>query len=81
MPAIAAAHGIPSRQVKHPDEINAAIEFAASTPGPVVLDFHVEKEESVYPMVPTGADLHNMIRRPHRSQDALVETNSKIVNK
>jgi acetolactate synthase-1/2/3 large subunit len=24
----------------------------------------VEKEEMVYPMVPAGADLHNMVRRP-----------------
>jgi hypothetical protein len=30
----------------------------------------VEKEESVYPMVPTGADLDNMIRRPVKRQAA-----------
>jgi acetolactate synthase-1/2/3 large subunit len=30
----------------------------------VVIDFRVEQEDSVYPMVPTGADLHAMIRRP-----------------
>jgi len=29
-----------------------------------VLDFRVEKEEAVFPMVPAGADLHGMIRRP-----------------
>jgi acetolactate synthase-1/2/3 large subunit len=76
--AIAAAHGIASRHVNHPDEINAALEFATNTPGPVVLDFHVEKEESVYPMVPTGADLQNMIRRPHRQKDALAENQSPM---
>ncbi len=32
--------------------------------GGVVIDFQVEQEDSVYPMVPAGADLHAMIRRP-----------------
>jgi acetolactate synthase-1/2/3 large subunit len=45
-----------------------AIEFARQTEGPVVLEFQVEKEEAVYPMVPTGADLDKMIRRPVREQ-------------
>ena len=30
----------------------------------VSVDFRVEQEDSVYPMVPAGADLDNMIRRP-----------------
>ena len=29
-----------------------------------LIDFRVEQEDSVYPMVPAGADLHKMIRRP-----------------
>jgi acetolactate synthase-1/2/3 large subunit len=61
---IAEAHGIPTRKVTKAGEIHGAVEFARKTPGPVLLDFHVEQEEAVYPMVPTGADLHNMIRRP-----------------
>ena len=36
----------------------------ARTPGTVVIDFRVEQEDTVYPMVPAGADLHAMIRRP-----------------
>ncbi len=61
---IAEAHGIPSRRVMESGEIHSAVEFARSTRGPVLLDFHVEQEEAVYPMVPPGADLHAMIRRP-----------------
>jgi acetolactate synthase-1/2/3 large subunit len=34
----------------------------------VLIDFRVEKEEAVYPMVAAGADLDNMIRRPVRKQ-------------
>lgn len=65
---IAEAHGIPGRQVSKPDQVLPAIEFARQTQGPVLLEFKVEKEEAVYPMVPTGADLDKMIRRPVREQ-------------
>ena len=67
---LAKAHGIPGRRATKPDEVFPAIEFARETPGPVVLEFVVEKEEAVYPMVPSGADLDNMIRRPIRRQPA-----------
>jgi len=65
---VAEAHGIPARRVEQPGEVQKAIEFARQTPGPVLLEFRVEKEEAVYPMVPAGADLDAMIRRPVRSQ-------------
>jgi acetolactate synthase I/II/III large subunit len=60
------AHGVPSVRAKTPEEVGPAIEFAQNTPGPVIMEFRVEKEESVYPMVATGADLDDMIRRPIR---------------
>ncbi len=63
---IADAHGIPARRVTKPSEVQSAIEFAHMTPGPVLIEFKVEKEEAVYPMVPAGADLDKMIRRPMR---------------
>jgi acetolactate synthase-1/2/3 large subunit len=37
----------------------------------VLIDFRVEQEDSVYPMVPAGGSLHEMIRRPN---SPLVET-------
>ena len=43
----------------------------------MIIDFRVEAEDSVYPMVPAGGDLHNMIRRPAPSP--LVETAEDIV--
>jgi acetolactate synthase-1/2/3 large subunit len=67
---LAAAHGIPSRQITRHDEVKEAIEFARHTPGPVVLDFRVVKEDAVYPMVPAGAALDEMIRRPVPTADA-----------
>jgi acetolactate synthase-1/2/3 large subunit len=50
--------------VERRDEVEAAVDWARKTPGTVVVDFRVEQEDSVYPMVPAGADLHTMIRRP-----------------
>ena len=66
---IAEAHGIPARRVTEPGEVQSAIEFAQQTPGPVLVEFKVEKEEAVYPMVPAGASLDAMIRRPIRQQE------------
>ena len=63
---IAEAHGIPARLVTEPGDVFDAIAFARETPGPVVLEFRVEREEAVYPMVASGADLDDMIRRPVR---------------
>jgi len=61
---IAEAHGLTGLRVTTREEVIPAIQRAGQTEGTVVIDFRVEQEDSVYPMVPTGADLHNMIRRP-----------------
>ena len=70
---IAEAHGLTGLRVTTRSEVEAAVSKAEETDGTVVIDFRVEKEDSVYPMVPTGADLHNMIRRP--APNIIVETN------
>lgn len=69
---IAEAHGIPALLVSEPGGVLPAIEFARQTPGPVLIEFRVEKEESVYPMVPTGAALDAMIRLPLRQSQVVV---------
>ena len=69
---LAEAHGLTGLRVSRRADVQAAIEHARETEGTVVIDFRVEKEDSVYPMVPSGADLADMIRRPKRS--AIVET-------
>jgi acetolactate synthase I/II/III large subunit len=59
------AFGIRSRAVSVRADVLPAIADATSHEGPVVIDFRVEQEDTVYPMVPAGADLHAMIRRPN----------------
>lgn len=66
---LAEAYNIPSRRVTSRDEIADAVAFARSIDGPVLLEFVVEKEEMVYPMVPSGADLHDMKRRPKPGEE------------
>lgn len=61
---LAAAYNIPNMRVTQRGEIEAAVQFARSIEGPTLLEFEVEKEEIVYPMVPSGANLHDMKRRP-----------------
>ncbi|MBE3038412.1 MAG: biosynthetic-type acetolactate synthase large subunit [Chloroflexi bacterium] len=61
---IAEAHGLTGLRVTERREVEPAIRKAQQTEGTVVVDFRVEKEDSVYPMVPAGADLRQMIRRP-----------------
>ena len=61
---LAEAYSIPTMRVTHRDQIQEAVEFARSINGPTLIEFVVEKEEMVYPMVPAGADLHKMKRRP-----------------
>ena len=69
---LADAHGIAGRAVRTRGEVGPAVEEARSAPGTFLLNFLVEKEESVYPMIPVGAALHEMIRRP--GKDPLEET-------
>ena len=72
--ALAIAHGIRGERVTTRKEVVPAIESARQSDHAVLLDFRVEQEDSVYPMVPAGASLHEMIRRPN---NPLVETSTE----
>jgi acetolactate synthase I/II/III large subunit len=63
---LAEAHGLTGIRVESRAEVEPAVRRARDTRGTVLIDFRVEQEDSVYPMVPSGADLHQMIRRPPR---------------
>jgi acetolactate synthase-1/2/3 large subunit len=61
---LAEAHGIHGVAVRKRPEVVPAIQEAREHKGPFVINFLVEKEDSVYPMIPAGSALHEMIRRP-----------------
>jgi acetolactate synthase I/II/III large subunit len=58
------AFGIPSMRVAHRSQIEEAVAFSRSIQGPSLVEYVIEREDVVYPMVPAGADLDAMIRRP-----------------
>jgi acetolactate synthase I/II/III large subunit len=58
---IAQAYGIDGIRVNSRDEVQAALKTAINTPGPFVLDFRIEREENVFPIVPPGAANNEMI--------------------
>lgn len=61
---LAEAFGLAAMQVTERAQVVPAVAAARQHQGTVVIDFRVEQEDSVYPMVPAGRDLHDMIRRP-----------------
>jgi acetolactate synthase-1/2/3 large subunit len=69
--ALANAFGIRGERVTSRGDVTSTIRSARASKESVLIDFRVEQEDSVYPMVPAGASLHEMIRRPH---NPLVET-------
>jgi len=58
---LAEAYGARGLRASRPSELRAVLEEGLSTPGVVVLDILVAPEENVYPMVPPGAGLKEMV--------------------
>lgn len=61
---VAEAYGITGITVREKSEVGPAVGKALSTEGPVLIDFRIEQEENVYPMVAPGAPVYDMLRRP-----------------
>ena len=61
---LAAAYGVRGLRVTGPGEVDAAIDAANAHDGPVVVDFRVEAEANVWPMVPAGAALSETVEAP-----------------
>jgi acetolactate synthase I/II/III large subunit len=64
------AYGIRSMTISERSQVVPAVQSARQHDGPVLINFKVEQEDTVYPMVAAGAALHEMIRRPSK----IVET-------
>ena len=61
---LAAAFGIKGRTVKEPADLDGALEEAMAEPGPFLLDVKVTPEENVFPMIPSGGAVNEMILEP-----------------
>jgi acetolactate synthase-1/2/3 large subunit len=62
---LAEAYGLLGLRVEKMEDVIPTMRQAQAHEGPVLIEFVVERFDNVYPMVPAGADLHDMIRRPH----------------
>jgi acetolactate synthase-1/2/3 large subunit len=69
--ALAGAYGITGHRVSRRAEVVPTVKAARESGQAALIEFQVEKEEAVYPMVPAGADLHAMIRRPANSTEGV----------
>jgi len=58
---LAEAYGAAGLRVSRIEDVDATIKQALAIDGPVIVDFEVEGEADVYPMVPAGAALNNML--------------------
>jgi acetolactate synthase-1/2/3 large subunit len=58
---LAEAYGAVGLQATRPEEVEPVIRQALETPKPVIMDFRVEPEECVMPMVPAGKAMHEML--------------------
>ncbi len=58
---LAEAYGATGLRATKPEEVEEVIRKGLETPGPVIMEFKVAREENVLPMVPTGAGLNEMV--------------------
>jgi acetolactate synthase-1/2/3 large subunit len=61
---LAQAYGHQGIRVDGVRELDAALEWAARTPGTVIVDVAIDQERNVYPMIPSGLSVHAMIEEP-----------------
>ena len=72
---LADAHGIAGATISKRSEVIPTVTHARTSGKPFLINFQVEKEDGVYPMIAPGAALHEMVRRPSvRPHDPLLET-------
>ena len=67
---VAEAYGIAAMRVTDKLMVTSAIERAMAHHGPFLIDFQVEPEENVYPMVPPGAALAEILEQPREEVKA-----------
>lgn len=58
---LAEAYGATGLTAARPEEVEGVIRKALQTPGPVLMEFKIDREENVMPMVPAGAAINEMV--------------------
>jgi len=74
---LADAHGIAGASVSKRADVLPAVETARNSGAAFLINFMVEKEDAVYPMIAPGSALDEMIRRPSNGHNPLLETSEE----
>ena len=74
---LAEAYGIWAVRVTDRAGVRAAIDDAAAVDGPAIIDFRVEREENVYPHVPAGGSVFEMLEGPTPAVPAVPPTSDE----
>ncbi len=61
---LAEAYGITGIKVTDKSQVAQAIQTAMDTPGPVIIDFIVKQDEHVFPMIPAGESVNEIMEEP-----------------
>tara|TARA_B100001971_G_scaffold36988_3_gene31937 strand:- start:8769 stop:10523 length:1755 start_codon:yes stop_codon:yes gene_type:complete len=67
---IAEAYGIRGIRVTKKDEVVDAVQQAMETAGPVIVDFMVKEDEIVFPFIPSGQSVNEMLEEPAPTETA-----------
>jgi acetolactate synthase-1/2/3 large subunit len=60
---LAEAFGIPAFRATTPDEVDDAIRAAQAVDGPTLIWFEIAEEQNVFPMMPAGKGLSDLIEK------------------
>jgi acetolactate synthase-1/2/3 large subunit len=60
---LAEAYGAEGHRVSRPEDLEEVLRVAFASPGPAVIDIRVKREANVYPMIPAGGTVHDMMER------------------
>jgi acetolactate synthase-1/2/3 large subunit len=66
---VAEAYCVPAVRVERKEEVIPALKQAMEHEGPFLIDFMIEPEENVYPMVPAGASITEMLLEPGKKEE------------
>jgi len=67
---IARAYGITGHVVDRAENLEEVLDFVSTEEGPVLLDLRISEEENVYPIVPSGTALHELVKGPSLPTEA-----------
>jgi acetolactate synthase-1/2/3 large subunit len=74
---VADAYGLAGFRITRKEDVVPGLKRAREIDGPVLIEFQVVDEENVYPMVPSGGSISEMLRRPIEETECELDEESE----